>query len=296
MNPHDLARLLGGELNRNGMITCPGPGHSRKDRSLSVWLEGGDIKVHSFAGDDWQVCKDYARERLRLPSWEPGRRQNEGPPTCRARVSDDRDEASRIRLVRRLWREAGDPRLPAVTNYLEHRGLPPLSDEQLLVFRYHPRCPFDGERLPVLLARFSPIEDDPGLQIEPTAIFRIRLDTYVGAKRKLALGPSAGQAIKLCRDLSLAGLGITEGIEKALALIASGWRPVWATCGTATMRTFPVLPWMESLTVFCDADDPGREAALAAAGRWHGAGRETRILQPPPPFKDWDAWTVGGAQ
>lgn len=290
---HELAKRLGGELGRNGIVTCPGPGHSAKDRSLGVWLEGDDIRVHSLAGDDWQACKDFVRERLGRPAWEPGT----GEATAARRPSPDgRDEASRIALVRRLWGEAKDPLVPPVLSYLDHRGLPPFSDDQLPVFRFHPSCPFGGERAPALIARFSPIEDDPGLEAEPTAIFRVRLDRYAGERRKLALGPLAGQVVKLYEDISLGGVGITEGIEKGLALAASGWRPIWVTCGTSTMRVFPLLPRMEALTVFCDRDDPGRAAALAAVARWHDAGREARILQPPPPHKDWDHWYVGGGR
>ncbi|MDE4601393.1 toprim domain-containing protein [Sinorhizobium meliloti] len=291
---HELAKRLGGDLGRNGRVACPGPGHSPKDRSLSVWIEGNDINVHSFAGDDWQECKDFVRERLGRPAWEPGKVQTGEPTTARRPSRDGRDEASRIALVRRLWCEARDPLVPPVLSYLNHRGLPPFSDDQLPVFRFHPSCPFGGERAPALIARFSPIEDDPGLEAEPTAIFRVRLDRYAGDRRKLALGPSAGQVIKLDPDISLAGLGIAEGIEKGLALAASGWRPIWVTCGTSTMRAFPLLPWMEALTVFCDRDDPGRAAALAPVARWHDAGREARILQPPAPHKDWDSWYVGG--
>lgn len=292
---HDLAKRLGGELGRNGHVSCPGPGHGEKDRSLSVWFDGADLRVHSFSGDDWQACKDHVRDRLGLPSWEPGRKE---PPAFHTskRPIDDRDEASRIAHVRRLWREATDARAAPVMNYLDHRGLPPLCDDQLPVFRFHRNCPFGGERVPALIARFSPIEDDPGLEAEPTAIFRIRLDRYDGDRRKLALGPSRGQVIKLCPDISLGGVGITEGVEKGLALAASGWRPIWITCGTATMRSFPLLPWMEALTVFADRDEPGRDAALAAVARWHDAGREGRILQPPLGHKDWDEWFRGGGQ
>lgn len=35
MSIHDDARLLGGEV-FNRQIRCPGPGHSRNDRSLSL--------------------------------------------------------------------------------------------------------------------------------------------------------------------------------------------------------------------------------------------------------------------
>lgn len=296
MSLHDIAKRLGGELGRNGFVLCAGPGHSPKDRSLSVWLDhDGKLRIYSFAGDDWALCMDDVRARLGLPAWEPGKGRKTAPAFhVSKRPCDDRDEASRIALVRRLWREAEDPHVPPVINYLKHRGLPPLTDDQLPVFRFHPHCPFGGGRVPALIARFAPIKNDPGLETEPTAIFRIRLDRYDGDRRKLALGPASGQVIKLYEDISLGGVGITEGIEKGLAVTASGWRPIWVTCGTATMRAFPLLPGIECLTVFCDRDDAGRDAALAAAARWHDADREARILQPPPPFKDWDLWFRGG--
>jgi hypothetical protein len=48
-----MARALGGEVAGRDTVVAPGPGHSRRDRSLSV-------------------RKDYVRERLgRRPAWEP---------------------------------------------------------------------------------------------------------------------------------------------------------------------------------------------------------------------------------
>lgn len=297
MSARDITAALGGFWHGSyGMAKCAA--HDDRSPSLSI-RDGSDDKVlvKCHAGCDQADVIDALRHRGLWP------RRHDDPESSRARSPsrsskprDDRNETSRIALVRRLWREAEDPRAPPVSAYLRHRGLPPLSDDQLPVFRFHQACPFGGERVPALIARFSPIENDPGLDAEPTAIFRIRLDRYDGDKRKLALGPSSGQVVKLDRDISLAGLGVTEGAEKGLALIASGWQPIWVTCGTSTMRSFPLLPWMQALTVFCDGDDPGREAALAAAGRWHDAGREARILQPPSPYKDWDAWYRGGGE
>ena len=73
-----LARVLGGEIN-SGQVLAPGPGHSAKDRSLSVKLDSNmpdGFVVHSFATDDPITCKDYVRERLGLPAFKPnGRRR-----------------------------------------------------------------------------------------------------------------------------------------------------------------------------------------------------------------------------
>ncbi len=299
MNLHDLAKRLGGELGRNGIVTCPGPGHSPKDRSLSVWFDGDDLRVYSFADDAWQACKDHVRERAGLPAWRSNRKTEKPQPRLFRGRHHERtvkaDVERRIAQAQRLWCEAEDPRAAPVFAYLNHRGLPGLLDDQIPTFRFHPQCPFSGERVPALLARFAPI-NDPGIETEPTAILRVRLDRYDGDRRKLALGPSRGQVLKLNSDLSLAGLGLVEGPEKALALNACGWRPIWCASGTATMRSFPVVPGVESLTIFNDADDAGRNAALACAARWHDAGREVRVLQPPTPFRDWDDWYREGGQ
>jgi len=59
-------------------IRCPGPGHSRSDDSLSVKLDGEDVIVHSFSGDDLNTCKDFVRDRLCLPKWEPAANDDPG--------------------------------------------------------------------------------------------------------------------------------------------------------------------------------------------------------------------------
>ena len=83
-------------------------------------------------------------------------------------------------------------------------------------------------------------------------------------------------------------MGITEGIEDALSILASGWAPVWAI--TRKPSNFPLLAGIEELTIFADRDanGEGQKAALAAKRRW--GGRAT-ILLPPQGCKDWnDAW------
>src|SRR5262245_9910696 len=76
----EMARLLGGEVVR-GNVLCPGPGHSADDRSLSVMpspkADCGFV-VNSFAGDDVNVCKDYVRQKLDLPPFEPKPKKRNG--------------------------------------------------------------------------------------------------------------------------------------------------------------------------------------------------------------------------
>ena len=71
-----IAEALGGYV-INGQVLAPGPGHSAKDRSLSVKLDSNasdGFVVHSFANDDPLVCRDYVRKRLGLPEFDRKRK------------------------------------------------------------------------------------------------------------------------------------------------------------------------------------------------------------------------------
>ena len=78
--PHEAAKLLGGDVSGDGVL-CPGPGHSSRDRSLSVKFDPearGGILVNSFAGDDPIACKDHVRQLLGLDPFEPGNDRSNG--------------------------------------------------------------------------------------------------------------------------------------------------------------------------------------------------------------------------
>lgn len=61
-----IARAMGGTVT-NKQVLCAGPGHSARDQSLSITLSSDDpdgFVVHSHAGDSWEECKDFVREKL----------------------------------------------------------------------------------------------------------------------------------------------------------------------------------------------------------------------------------------
>ena len=104
IDPKNLARQLGGQAAGNE-IRCPGPGHSTKDRSLSVKVDSGaqgGFVVHSFAGDDPIACKDYVRQKAGLDAFKPngqGRKRStasSGPQGCVDTTYDYRDESSTL--------------------------------------------------------------------------------------------------------------------------------------------------------------------------------------------------------
>ena len=186
-----LQRALGGEIS-GGQVLCPGPGHSPRDRSLAVRPspDGEGFIVHSHCGDDWQTCKDYVRERLGLPQWQPGdeRERRVDPPRLKTfeRVAVEaeaerrpltQDDHLRIERARAMWDEATDPRGTEAERYLASRKLLVLVEDVGSVLRYHPRCPWRDEDtgttiyVQALVAAFRSIDDDA-----VTAVHRIRVD------------------------------------------------------------------------------------------------------------------------
>jgi hypothetical protein len=79
------------------------------------------------------------------------------------------------------------------------------------------------------------------------------------------------------------GLGICEGIEDGLAVMLSGWAPIWAATSAGAIARFPVLAGIECLTIFADADEVGQQAAETCAERWLGQGRDARVAAPGEP-------------
>ncbi len=88
--------------------------------------------------------------------------------------------------------------------------------------------------------------------------------------------------VRLSRDEDVTqGVGVTEGIEDGLAILLSGWAPVWVATSAGAIARFPVINGIEALTIFADADAPGYAAAQECAERWIEAGREA-VISPPP--------------
>ena len=114
---------------------------------------------------------------------------------------------------------------------------------------------------------------------EPSGIHRTYLQRD-GAKRERKMLGRQG-AIRLSPDDAVTmGLGITEGIEDGLAVLLSGWAPVWAATSAGAIARFPVLPGIEALTLFADSDAAGRKSAEACRERWLAAGLDVVIAQP----------------
>ena len=78
------------------------------------------------------------------------------------------------------------------------------------------------------------------------------------------------------------GLHVGEGIETTLAGMQMGLRPAWSLASTTGVANFPILPGVESLTIFQenDANGASAKAVEACANRWRGLGCEVIVSDP----------------
>src|SRR5262249_49019139 len=130
-----------------------------------------------------------------------------------------------------IWHEARDPHGTPVERYLasRHVALPADAAE---VLRYHPACPFAGEKPPAMVALVRNIESNEPQAIHRTALHRDGRKAEINGKSKMALGAISGGAVKLTPDENVTiALAIAEGIETALSLQRlPEWSgsPVWS--------------------------------------------------------------------
>lgn len=284
----EIARVLQGEVSGRHVL-APGPGHSTKDRSLSITLSASSpdgFVCHSHAGDDWRDCRDHVASALGLPTdrWREPREPDPAEVARRRemrRRAEERHQAEIRRKQRQavaMWERARDPRGTLVESYLRSRALTLTVELAGEVIRYHPTCPWgEGATAPAMVAPFRCIRTGEILGVHRTAL------TPEGRKigRKM-FGTAAGCAIMLdAEDAISTGLAIGEGIESCMSAQQLGIRPVWALGSTSNIAVFPVLAGIQSLTLLEERDSGASNRACAECGtRWHGAGRAVDMVLP----------------
>lgn len=289
------AHLLGGDVSGRG-VTCPGPGHSASDRSLSVTPSAtspNGFLVNSFADDDPIDCLDYVRERLGLPVFRPGPPQKSalgarhGAPCHKGSGEPAKAATQSLDNYKRamaIWGDSRDPRGSLVEQYLKSRALELPDDAANEAIRFHPACPFRYERFPAMVCLVRNIVTN-----EPQGIHRTALmpdGTAVkrnGKTFRMSLGSIAVGAIKLDPDEDIEqGLCIGEGVETCLSGRQMGLRPVWSAVSTGGVASFPVLPGIDGLHIFKENDPQGQSARAVetCARRWYEAGHEVIIVTP----------------
>ncbi|EIC23804.1 DUF7146 domain-containing protein [Thiorhodovibrio frisius] len=224
-------------------------------------------------------------------------------------------DQARARL-RRVWNESlppGHPGAGVLRRYLVQRGLSGV-DFDSRVMRFHPALPYWGVaetghpvslgRFPAMLALVSATDGSAmtlhRTYLQPNGAGKAPVPA---PKKLMASGQNrslVGSAVRLC-PVPLGKnpvLGLTEGIETALAVRAMTGMPVWAALSATLLERFAPPPGLCRLVVWADKDRSGvGEQAARALHRRLGPSVEVRIrvpLMPIPPQArgvDWaDVW------
>jgi len=256
--------LSGHWRGRYGLCRCP----SHNDRTPSLKIRDNPrrldgVDVCCFAGCGWEDVKAALVGLRLLDSFKPG----VPAPRPISTPAPAEDDAMRLQRVKHIWRTS----VPLVKTlgekyFAEVRGLDLSRLGDLShALRYHPD-------LRAVIAGMSDPLTGAGVGIHRTFL------NADGTKLERKMLGHAG-AIRISPDEDVTeGLGITEGVEDALAVLISGWAPVWASSSAGAIERFPLLAGIESLTIFADDDPPGLKAAHICADRWTAAGREARIF------------------
>jgi putative DNA primase/helicase len=252
--------------------------------------------VQSFAGDDWKDCRDFVREKLGLPAWQPGDDQDRRVPSSKikqfdhvavnAEVSEGprewtQDDIRRINQARRIWREAKGPYDTLAGVYLsQHRKLAVDAALAGSVLRYHPTCPWRCENtgrtieVPALIAAFRSIDDDT-----VTGVQRVRLDADGRKVDRRMLGIVNNAAIKLAMPQD-GELVIGEGVETCLAAMQFGFKPAWALGSCGGISRFPIIDGIKQITLLGENDAASAGAVEICGERWKRAGHNVRVILP----------------
>ena len=274
------ARALGGDVSGRDSVVCPGPGHSHRDRSLSVRLVPGNedgFICYSHAGDPIPECRDHVRERLGFAPWRP-RHRDSARPTVRRHVPELSAEqhAKHLSFARSIWDAAKPAKGTLVERYLVETRKLELPETDAI--RFHPRLrvTHTDRFAPAMVCRMTDICTD-----EFTGVHRTFLTETAQKISKTILGRKHGSAIKIDAAEG-AGLAIAEGVETAIAARYL-YRPAWSVIDAGGMRNFPILPAIEHLEIFADhdANEAGEAAARHCLERWENAGAEVAIAMPP---------------
>ena len=189
-------------------------------------------------------------------------------PLPSAEVAPTNDAGARINAALRIWDETAPlTGSPAERYFLGQRAL----DVRLLDLEHALRWHKDIRAIIALMT-------DP-VTGEPFGVHRTFLDADGAKVGRKMLGRQG--VVRLSPDDEVTmGLGITEGVEDGLAVLLSGWAPVWAGTSAGALAKLPILPGIEALTIFADADVPGMQAATMCRDRWRSADREVVIVAP----------------
>ncbi len=284
-----IVETCGGVLLDNGRraLIC-GPGHGRKDRSVSLLeTEDGRILIHCFSPrDHWRDVRNWlaARGLLAGDGGHPDATVFDRPGK---RVLAQPQCEDRIARAKRWWEQATPIKGTIAEHYLRNRaisGVLPSSD----VLRFHSRMTSldDKERRPALLAAI--LDCEGALQgVQATLLSARGAGKATVPTPRRTIGRLLAGAVRLTTHQSI--LVVCEGVETALSAGEALSLPAWAALSADNLARFEPPAEVRRLVVACDADPAGLAAARAISARVAHTIK-VDVATPPDGANDWNDW------
>ncbi len=274
-----IVMRLGGDLSScNRKARIPGPGHSPRDRSMSLALtEDGRLLYYSFAGDSAEAMRSHlGLEEIALF------KSVEFMPRM-FRLAEIRAEQNRkLSFCRALWERCGPSQGTLAHTYLRARMIDIHTMPEALRFCADAPRGYESEsRSPAMVAQ---VTDATGQACGLHLTF-LREDGGANVGRVM-MGSVAGGCVRLFPPRP--HLAVAEGIETALAYSYMKGVCCWASLSTSGLMAFSVPDGCERVTVAADNDKSG--AGLRAADKLisrHPAGFMT-LDMPETAGTDWN--------
>ncbi len=274
-----IVRALGGDLYDGGRrANVPAPGHSSRDRSVSLLWTGERLVVHGFGATGWREVLDDLRAR--------GLVDGNGAPA--AASSPKPLAGERVAKAQALWSAA---RPLAGTLSERHLRLRGVRRPGGMALRHHPAVPAAvyAEAGPTRPALLGAITDAEG------ALTAVEI-TYLDPSGRRALRPRTsrkmvgvvppGAAVRL--DPATAEMLVAEGAATTLSATERFALPGWALLTAGNLSAWTPPFGVRRVLIAGDRGRPGEAAAERLAGRLAAAGVAPTIAIPAPPFGDWN--------
>ena len=254
----------------------PGPGHSRRDTSLSVWVtDDGRPVLHSFAGDSFGDCARHlgieAAAPIHLDNVTQDKLRRERQAETRRR------DQTALSFCSRIWNGGYPIEGGPGAAYLQARAIGWFPAD----LRFHPAASRGYSSAATAPAILALARSSTG---SPTALQATFLTPDCRSKLgRITFGKLLGSAVRLCPVGEI--LGISEGVETAASYAKLEAVPTWATLGTANLEAFQPPSGVRRLVIAADGDDAGLRAAQALAERVKA--RCDVVIHPAPSGFDW---------
>jgi putative DNA primase/helicase len=263
----EIVQRIGGQILQGGRAALvPGPGHSRRDRSLSLKLShDGKLLWHSFAGDQPRAVMQHlgiAASQERVGDTEAQRR-------CQERErADNEQQALKLAFCNKVWRESVDIMGTPGETYLNSRGI---TGQLSPALRYHLAAPLGYDTAAITHPAVVALVRDArgkacGLHV--TAIKADGTGKALVPNPRRMFGEIHGHAVQLLPVDHDNALAVAEGIETALSFEALAGVPTWAALSATGLKGFEPPPGVTHLIIAADGDKAGIQAACALGDRF----------------------------